>query len=42
MTDLILILKNIARAWIANYLNKKAAKLAAKLEKTQKRWEKLQ
>jgi hypothetical protein len=35
MTELITIMKEIARSWILSWLNRKAAKLAMKLEKTQ-------
>ena len=42
MTELLLIIKQMARNWLADYLNRKAVKLAKKLEKTQDKWEKLQ
>lgn len=42
MSELILIIKAMARNWLANYLNKKAEKLAKKLEKIQSKWENLQ
>jgi hypothetical protein len=34
MTELITVIKEIARSWFITWLNKKAKKLAHKLEKT--------
>lgn len=41
MKELLLILQAMFRNWLADYLNRKAAKLAHKLEKTQAKWEKI-